>query len=268
MFKNKKIENMRRVTNRFGYTLFGLIAIATIISTIIPLTSTLFHPTARYFNIVVVLFTFTAAAVLPALASYFLGDRSTHSKNKALHHYNGILFGIAAYWVMLLLNFVSFGAFSSELLFPYSILVANGVPVGLTIVTMIFLAISYAKKQKRGVSVLQHRPYQIVLVGAFIASLVVNLLPQYFDASTYLIIALLYIAIPLSMVVVSYIVLSRLRLNRWECLTASVIAVSMAYISVTSIGQLMSYITYIMITPILISFIIWVLYLWQVVRKR
>ena len=84
------------ITVRFGYALFALMVLSVVTSTIIPLSQALSYPTARHLNIWLMLLSFSAAAVLPLLVSYLIGDKVTHNKNKLLHHYNGVLFGLAS----------------------------------------------------------------------------------------------------------------------------------------------------------------------------
>lgn len=269
----QKLTKKNSTTVIFGYGLFLIIILSVILWTIIPLGTALFHPTARHFNIVVLLITFAAAAVLPALGSYILGDRATHIKNKALHHYNGVLFGLAAYWAASALSWIGFNQFvnTSEPPTPLTIVIANGVPIILTIAAMAFVAITYAKKQKNKSSVLEHRPYQIALVGSIIALYLSIAMDGNYSAGDAIWTSILSYAFPVLITLVSYGALAKYHTSRPARITDAVIAMSIAHITLSSIGPFMAYLHLhwyaTMIWSYVFALVVWVAYLYFRNRK-
>ena len=121
----KSKQNLNKKNNTtvvFGYGLFALIVLGALLWTVIPLSNALFYPTSRHFNIIMLMISFVASAVLPAIVSYKVGDRATHTKNKGLHHYNGVLFGVAAFWLATVFSYVAWAPLASisEIPVPFS----------------------------------------------------------------------------------------------------------------------------------------------------
>ena len=226
------LTSQNNITTVFGYSLFVLTVISFVLSTVVPLSLALAHPTARHFNIIVMITAFAIAAILPALASYLIGDRATHTKNKSLHHYNGILFGIAAYWVAQVLTWVGFSSFVfvSELPFPAPLAITNTMPVILAIMIMAIIAVTYAKKQKQTTSVLHYRPYQAVLITSIIGYVlypIINIdVNSGFAASS-----LVFLLVPVIIVAIAYKCLARYHQQRLALLCDAIIAMSMGWIA-------------------------------------
>ena len=236
MLNMKKHKNTssshNKITTIFGYSLFALMVVSFLATTAIPFSFTLQYPTARHFNIVVMIVAFAIAVILPALASYFIGDRATHSKNKALHHYNGVLFGVAAYWVAMVFSWIGFNSiFGMSLPFPGPLVITNVTPVVLTILVMVIIAARYAKKQKNVASVLHYRPYQLVLIasviGAFFVPYISGTVNLNFIASS-----ILWLFVPLIAVGVAYKVLAKRQVTRLARLSDATIAMSLGWITI------------------------------------
>jgi hypothetical protein len=232
MIKHKKPLNEHiKVTTIFGYTLFALTVLSFLFTTAIPFGFSLQYPTARHLNIIVIILVFGITAILPALVSYLIGDKATHAKNKALHHYNGVLFGIAAYWVAILLSWIGFGsvAYVSAQAYPIPLVVGNILPVIFTIIIMAIVAVNYAKKQNNKTSVLHYRPFQITLV----ASVLIGFIYPYFSgdfAAGFMAIAGT-LAIPVVITAIAYKVLARHHTTRLARLSDALIALSMGWIA-------------------------------------
>lgn len=273
MAKNKQASNKHnKVTTLFGYGLFIGIVLSFIFTTLIPFSSALSYPSARHFNIITILVTFAAASVLPYLVSYILGDRATHKKNKALHHYNGVLFGFASFWVGWLINAIGFDSFwrIGELaVVPFGIIITNGIPILLTVAIMTIVAVTYSRNQKNKSSVLQHLPFQVTLIGSFLGYLCFTLFNQ--DYSGYNLLSLLAIGILVGVTVISYKVLAKhqsTKLARWcEAIIAMSIgwiAISIAVSFVAILGlhyEITNYLSY------AIGLVAWLLYLHFRTRK-
>lgn len=229
MTKHKKISASHdNITIIFGYSLFALTVISFLLSTVIPFSHALTYPTARHFNIIVMVIAFAIAAIIPALISYLIGDRATHNKNKSLHHYNGVLFGIAAYWVAQVLSWVGFNSVlgASELNFLIPLAINNVLPVILAVIIMAIVAVTYTKK-KNTASVLHHRPYQIVLIASIVGHLIY---PVLISSATYTLSAITFLAAPVIVIAIAYKILAKYHSTRLAQLSDAIIAMSMGWI--------------------------------------
>jgi len=230
--KYKKPSNKHiKVTTIFGYILFVFTVLSFLFTTAIPFGFSLQHPTARHLNIIVIILVFGITAILPALVSYLIGDKATHAKNKALHHYNGVLFGIAAYWVAILLGWIGFGSVSyvSAQAYPIPLVVGNILPVIFTIIIMAIVAVNYAKKQNNKISVLQYRPFQTVLIGAVLLGFIYPYFSGDFAAGFTAIVGTL--AIPVVFTAIAYKVLAKYHTTRLTRLSDALVALSMGWIA-------------------------------------
>ena len=204
------------------------------------MTRALQYPTARHSNIIAMTLAFAVAAILPALSAYFIGDRSTRSKKSTLHHYNGVLFGFAAYWVAMLMSWIGSSTVFrlSNQAFPANLITANVTPVILTIIVMIILSIAFAKKQNKNTSVLQFLPYQLTLiisiVGVFIA--------PYTSGSPYVTPAGIGILIiPIVATLVAYFVLRKQNISGLARLSDALIAMSIGWITIWVTDPLLAF---------------------------
>jgi hypothetical protein len=233
--------------------------------------------TINHTNTMIVLIALVAGVILPILISYFLGDRATHLKNKASHHYNGVLFGIAAYWVALLFNMTSIatGIFSgimpdNNLFLP---IVNNALPIIATSMVMIIVALTYAKHQKNKSSVLEHRPYQIVLIGsvvAFFGFLFIGYVGQNFNTpDTQL--STLSLLVPLIVTVIAFAVLKS-QSSKSVRLSISIVVMSVGGIASSLAGQIVSstaspYYTNVMFISLTSGVLVSALFLFLISRK-
>jgi hypothetical protein len=232
MKKHKKPSNKHiKVTTIFGYILFALTVLSFLFTTAIPFGFSLQYPTARHLNIIVIILVFGITAILPALVSYLIGDRATHAKNKALHHYNGVLFGIAAYWVAILFSWVGFSSvlFVSSYPYPLPLIVNNVIPVILTIILMAVIAINYAKKRNNKLSVLQYQPFQVTLITSVLIGFVYPYVSGNFAAGFMAVIGTL--AIPVVFTAIAYKVLAKYHITRLTGLSDALVALSMGWIA-------------------------------------
>ncbi|MEO5950711.1 MAG: hypothetical protein ABIQ04_04655 [Candidatus Saccharimonadales bacterium] len=234
MVKHKNtFSAQNKVTINFGYALFALTVLSFLLSTAIPFGSILFVPTAKHFNIFIIIIAFAVAAIFPALISYLIGDRATHAKNKLIHHYNGVLFGVAAFWIAQLFAVSGLyeGLSMSGLPVPISLLVSNIVPVVLTILLITGIAVSYAKSNKN-TSVLLHRPYQVLLIATVIGLLFYLVLNQKYETGLSTLLGIASIAVPILLVGISYKVLSSYKTSQLTRLTDAIVAMSMGWITI------------------------------------
>jgi hypothetical protein len=272
--KNKQtINNKYNITVIFGYGLFALIVLSTVLWTVIPLSNSLFYPTSRHFNIIALIISFAAAAILPALASYIIGDRATHKKNKVLHHYNGVLFGVAAFWAATALSFVAWAPLASisQLPVPFSTMLASAVPILIAICVMTFVAITYAKKRKNTFSVLQHRPYQVVLICSVLVLNISLLISGNYNVGVNIwdiIAPYIYLV---GLIVISYLALAKYHVTRSARLTDAFVAMSFSYITMTTISEYIAFLnlhwSVTLLWSYIIAIVVWVVYLYLRNRK-
>ncbi len=274
MNKNTKSSNAQKNTTvLFGYSLFALTVITVIISTVIPFTLSLFNPQVNKLNVTVLLVSLVAGAILPALITYILGDRATHAKNKTPHHYNGVLFGVAAYWLSML--FSNIGSYTVPVVrdnIPFFLSeIVNAWPIVATIIIMALVAVGYSRNQTKNMSVLDYRPYQLVLLTTVAIFFLVLIFSQDYSSGIMIALTATSLVLPILLIGVSYIIISKRKTARLTVLLESVVATSIGLISASLFGQLISYSNF-PIYPILaltwlVCLLVWVLYLSLVARK-
>lgn len=268
--QNKQIDSLKKVTIIFGYSLFGLLLVAVTLSTIVPFSSLFFSPGVRLFNVWTSLISLVAGAVLPPLLSYLIGDKVTHAKSKLDHHFNGVLFGIASYWLSLFFSFVASDGIANiraQFSEPLASVVV-GWPIFATLIILAAVATAYVKGRKKYTSLLDYKPFQFTLFAGLIATFVYILLNQYYVASTLWVIAVLYVIIPVVLIAASYALLSaKYDVSPTVRLAMAVVAVSIGFIGSSVIGQLfLTYPGFSMLIPILSGAFVFAVYLVLVCR--
>jgi len=213
-----------------GYILFALLVITTIISTTIPFGTILSHPQSLKVNVTIAMLALTIGAVLPVLVGYIVGDRSIKSKNIMSHHFNGVLFGLLAYWTMTLIT--GFIPVSSEVFPDHNtrMILVNIVPsIGVAIVTLL-LAISHLRSKEASHDIIEYKPFVAALViGAAatpIASLIRDIVTNHVGFYSFL--SLGFVAL---IGIISYRSLRGTRLNRQNKLAWSAVSVSVLYVT-------------------------------------
>ena len=272
MKKTNNTPTLRhKITSIIGYALFGAVVLSFLLTTVVPMVSALQYTTARHANIIVLIIVFAVALILPALASYLIGDTSTNSKKETLHRYNGVLFGFAAYWVAMLMSWVGFSTVFgvSDQSFPVPLIATNVAPVVLTIFIMTILAFAFAKKQKKNTSALQYLPYQILLtfsvVGAFVAPYISEAPYVSFDGAGWLV-------IPAIAVGIAYAVLRNQKMSRFALLSDAIIVMTIGWVSIwiadSFVGMLQVPYPLADIPSYIIGLIVFSTYLFLRVRRR
>lgn len=263
-------NSQRKITIIFGYSLFVAALVTVIVSTVIPWSMILFNPVAKQLNIIATLLSFVAAAIVPFLVAYIIGDKTTRTKNKVAHHYNGVLFGVVAYWLSLFFIFLGSSTVApirQAIPEVWMATVVNSWPILANILVITIIAVSYhARTQKAGESVLQYRPYQVLLLSSVVATLA---LTQQYSADGYQLIGLLYVAISAIIIGISYVVLRKAHPFKLARLSSAIVAFSFGIITMGFAGQLASYVGYNTLTTLSVTCIglaTWALYLWLVVR--
>lgn len=244
MKKQKQIDNVEKVTVLFGYGLFALFLVALIQTTVYPWVTTLFYPAAKHLYILIFAASMIAGGVLPTLLSYFIGDRVTHSKNKLVHHFDGVLFGIAAFWIALFIGYFSTDVITwLRSIFPdtFVLIVNSAWQIAIPALIMAVTAYAYTHQRKRKSSILEFRPYQMVLFGS-ITLFGISVLVGAFDSSALFINVILTIGMPLFLTALSYVALLKLPLPQSSRLTLSVLSMSFAFIASYITSMSLSYV--------------------------
>jgi len=269
--KRQTSENsQRKITIIFGYSLFVAALVTVMVSTVIPLSKILFNPASMHLNVITMLLSFVAAAIVPFIVAYVIGDKTTRTKNRVTHHYNGILFGVVAYWLSMFFSFI--GSSTVEPIrqaIPEFWLstVVNSWPILANILIITIIAMSYhSRTQKAGESVLQYRPYQLLLLSSVVATIAPS---QLYLADGYQFVSLLYVAIPALIIGISYVVLRKTHPSKLSRLSSAVVALSFGIITMGFAGQLTmstnGILTILAITGG-VGLAAWVLYLWLIAR--
>ncbi len=273
MRKQKHADGIKKLTIIFGYSLFVLLLLALVLFTIIPFGSILFDPAVRHFSVALSLTALIAGAVLPTLISYFFGDLATRIKSSTDRHFNGVLFGIAAYWLSNLFTFISSNdieyvrkSFSEPLATAI-----NGWPVLATVVVMSAVAIRYARQKKYQASLLESRSYQLVLFGGIVAVFAYALIYGFHPGSNSDWRPLLEsVVVPMIFFGLSYSALFGRSITKSSRLTLAAVALSIGYIAYSVWGQLFSGVTPSLypFLPLTIGFLILAMYLLLIHRAK
>ncbi len=252
--QSKKLS-YSNVTTLFGYGLFALTILSFVLTTALPMGLSLQYPTARHFNIILMIIVFGVTLLLPMFVSYLLGDRATHNKNRLMHHYNGVLFGFAGYWAALLLGFVGFSLpFPPDVLpFVVTIVFTNIVPVVIVIAFVSVLAIVYSKSKTK-TSVLLFKPFQIFLLIGFAGSIVGPYL-QGVSIGVYDNGVWIYIVAMAVLVALAYIVLRSTQTLRLARVIEAIIALTIGWIVSWTVESLVSYLEVPFSTNALIGYV-------------
>ena len=258
----KQTESYKRVTIFFGYGLFAFLLLAVTISTVVPFGSLLFSPLTRHFNVVVIMISLIAGSILPPVISYVIGDKTTRSKASIDHHFNGVLFGVASYWLSLFLSFIGANTISgirSSFPEPLATIIA-GWPIIATLAIMIVIAIGFTKTIKRDALVVDYQLYRVGLYAGFIATFAYILWNQRYIANASWTTSVLYVVVPALLIGGSYLWLSNKRsFNAASRLVRAMIATSFGFITSSIAGQIIPNIT--ILPSVAIGLLVLALYL-------
>lgn len=253
--KHKHNDTLQKTTITFGYGLFIAFVLSVTLSTVIPFSVIAFDSRARHINVIAIMLSLTLSAVLPLILAYIIGDKSTRTKNETSHHFNGVLLGFAAYWLS-----VFIGLINSDLIVDIRHAVSGPLasvvvcwPVVLTFLIVLWVALNYTLR-RRG-TLLEHGPYQALLIAGMIAVSAYSLSP-------------IYIIVPVVVVGVAYILLSQIT-PRMTRLTVAVLAYTIGMIAVTLTWQIVTGSLFMtMLSSYIVGLLVWAAYLWCVRSNR
>lgn len=274
--KNKKIlEKQAKITIIFDYSLFLINLIVIIIGLLSPY-DMLHLPGFAQFDTIIWTISIITSSILLALVSYIIGDKTAHAKDKTQHHYNGVLFGIAAFLLSMSFSNIQNTIVSTSQ--PSSantpILLGEIIdswPIAATIAIMVFIAIVYNRNRKNN-SMLEFLPYKIVLFGSMIGTLILPIITQCTSgqSSDYIVSNLVFVSI-IIIIGISYISIFNTISSISTRVAQSIIAFAIGAIAMTVSGQLAFQLGFDLIVPtaiVLFSGIVtWGIYLALMSRK-
>lgn len=251
-----------------GYTLFACIVLGLTTGTIIPMAHVFSNPHIRIVNVTVFLVSLVISTLLPALIAYGVGGASTRSKNRQIHHYNGVMFGLLAYWIdvmfgMLNADFMSF--LYTKLPTPLNTAIGFMTPVLVTAVAVGVLAYYYHRGNSKQVDIAEYRPFQLSLLS-LVAAFVIVMPFQQFINGYWSSVAVTEIGFLL----IAYVCLVKMRLGVLQKITLAAVGATLAFITQYVASQFLPNI-YSITTDVwsvsaiilfLASFLVWALYLY------
>jgi len=243
MAKTKKINPQFPLVVS-GYILFALLIIEVLFSTTIPFGRMLFDPRTLHYNVALFMVALTVGALLPTLLGYIVGGHSIKSKTKISHHFNGMLFGLLAFWIMTTFSVIVLmpsDYFATSL--TARVILVNLLPsIAVAIITSI-LAIAHIRSRQAKRDILEYKPYSILLIGFIILLPVWSLINNIFTQSVSI-----YSFVPLIILVVlglvSYATLRNSKLNISSKVKWSAVSISVAYVALFVLSQFVTELSY------------------------
>ena len=184
---NKGVKKLNpsamRVTVYFGYALF-ITAIVLLAMNLFPW----FNPNdPNSFNEYSLLFaaTLILSALLPPIAGYFIGDRSSKVRSPLVHHYNGVLFAVLGFWLSAVLATTAsvlgwFDFVNSMELHALTTLL----PPLVTVAILVALGVFYAKHTRHQKGLDDYVPYRAVFISSFVSLFLMSGITVVRDAFT------------------------------------------------------------------------------------
>lgn len=242
MIKTKK-KNIHLPLVVIGYILFALLAVATLISVTVPYTVLLFNPKVLHVNVAVTLIAFTVGALLPVLLGYLIGDHAIKSKSKLNHHFTGVLFGLLAYWIMMLpVMFVVSPIDWMTSNHNAGLIIANTLPAVIVAVVACVLAIAHVKGRYAKQDIIAYRPFVVVLIAAILPlplwSLLQNVLTNNIGIHTFVPLIVFAVAS-----IIPYIGLRNIKMTRFNKLAWVAVSVSVLFFATFVLPQLVFSVT-------------------------
>lgn len=236
MAKTKKINSHSPLVIT-GYILFVLLIVAVLLSTTIPFGRMLFDPHVLHNNVAVITIALTVGAILPVLVGYMIGDHSIKSKTKLSHHFNGMLFGLLAFWLMMLVSVLI--TIPNELFTEYNtrIILINLIPsIGVAMITTV-LAIAHVRSKQAKQDILEYKPFSVILLASIavlpVWSLVNNIVTNSVNLYTFVSPAIIVV-----LGLVAYASLRKTALGSYGKVAWSAVAVSVAFVVIYVMSQL------------------------------
>jgi len=170
--KNKQTSSiLLKYTSRYGFILFSILTLGQLLSTILIFTRR--PDLISNSHVIAVFIGSVGASLLPPLIAYFLGF-FVAAKNSAPHlrQCNGVVLGLAAFWVSHALSTVAFRMYIPRLDFIPLQMHQFGYAIIATL-TVAVIWLCYRRVPRR-LPLLYYKPLVIILAGSLLAWLVFN----------------------------------------------------------------------------------------------
>jgi len=247
--KQKTNSNIHRPLVITGYSAFAVLVGATLLSTTIPYLNILSQPNSIKINAATAMIALTVGIVLPLLVGYFIGDYSIKSKSRLSHHFNGMLFGLLAFWLMTIFAIVVsfprdfFADFNSRMIFM------NTVPSIAIAVIVTIVAIAHLRSRQATQDILDYKPFSLSLIVALILMPVWTLINEVI-AGTINGYSFTVIGLMLIIGAVVYASLRKTKFSSYKKVVWAAISLSVLYVILFVSNQLIfSVASYILPTP-------------------
>lgn len=239
--RNKKITP-QRITICAGYVLFALMVISLVLFTVLPFGSLLSNPATKHVNIVILIVSFSIGSIFPILVSYLIGNSPILSKNKSERHFNGVLFGALAYWIMSVFVIpmanLSTGIASAPLIIRVGFV--NGIPILGAIIVTTILAAMYVRDRNPKSTIIEYEPYQVTLIALVLVGIVWPIIGSAMMHNNANVYSFITPTLAILFGYISYVTLRKAKLKKLGKLTWVALSVTVAFAAMLIFRQLIS----------------------------
>ncbi|MEO8691772.1 MAG: hypothetical protein ABI397_03240 [Candidatus Saccharimonas sp.] len=233
-------------TIKLGFGLYGLIVLGVIMSTIIPFAQLYSDAKVNHQGILTLILFLLLGALLPTLVAYLIGYKATRAKDNTTRRFNGVAFGVLAYWISTLLFIINPAKMIIDariMPLSFAAIIVNMWAILVTVAILVVIAAFYVKTKHKKNTILSYQPYQAVLYAFFIiVSILLPILSQLQEFSTgSLLDALAYTGGITAIVGISYYALRKSKVTMIQRLTNSFFATSLGIIAMYGFVQIMPY---------------------------
>ena len=242
MAKTKKTDS-RLPLIITGYSLYGLLLISVLLSTILPFGALAMNPHVKQENVIYILMALSIGALLPTLIGYLVGNKSIKTKSARRHHFNGMLFGLLALWVMIVVS--SLNVLPDRFLSPNAsmqMVVTNVIPSIVILIITATIAIMHVRGREASKDVIEYKPFLWTLIASIYGLPLILIAIELFGSNDMA--ALMMPAVVTLAGLLVYLSLWHKKLSPTQKLAWSAVIVSVALAAVYAIPQGISSIVY------------------------
>ena len=173
----------------------------------------------------------TIGALLPVVVGYIIGDHSIKSKSKLSHHFNGMLFGLLAYWFMVLTTvFITIPPQH----FPDNnvrLVLVNLLPGFSVVIIAVIISLMHVRSRQAKLDVLEYKPFVLIFILSIIVmplfSVINNIATNSVSLYTFLV-----PAITVLVGLIAYLSVRKLKLSNLQKLGWSAVSLSVLFVTV------------------------------------
>lgn len=243
--KKNSQKTQQKITIYYGYGLFFLTLLGLIVSAF-SWSRQFPGPIFEDLDLTLLLISFAFTAIAPSLVGYLAGDGATRAKSKLVHHYNGVVFGVLGVWLWLAVSMlVSIFQLTVVVDNNFQYVILSILPAKIAAITVIVIAIGYARSARKQKSVIDYAPYRWALfasVGWLVMSFAISALFSLKYGNTIWMTLLINLIMPLLIGLIvtlsGYWILGEKVGTVSERLVYSLIAAGCSVVMITVLGQL------------------------------